>query len=147
MKDYEGEVKSKTLTLNNDKLCDRKVDNLAGPGSFWGRAWAASVRRGGGSGPLQAASPGDPGLAGVDITLQFVSINVFGMKSKLKFPDFGHFIQNYDIIGVNETKLDNYDTLEIDGLSIFICIESLNQRTSGPVNAHLISWPIKAQNI
>ena len=23
----------------------------------------------------------------------------------------------------------------------------LNQRTNGPVNAHLISWPIKAQNI
>ena len=25
--------------------------------------------------------------------------------------------------------------------------ENENQRTSGPVNAHLISWPIKAQNI
>ena len=24
---------------------------------------------------------------------------------------------------------------------------SENQRTSGPVNAHLISWPSKAQNI
>ena len=24
---------------------------------------------------------------------------------------------------------------------------SLNQRTNGPVNAHLISWPCKAQNI
>ena len=23
----------------------------------------------------------------------------------------------------------------------------LNQRTNGPVNAHLISWPSKAQNI
>ena len=23
----------------------------------------------------------------------------------------------------------------------------INQRTSGPVNAHLISWPSKAQNI
>ena len=26
-------------------------------------------------------------------------------------------------------------------------ITSLNQRTNGPVNAHLISWPSKAQNI
>ena len=26
-------------------------------------------------------------------------------------------------------------------------IGQLNQRTNGPVNAHLISWPSKAQNI
>ena len=25
--------------------------------------------------------------------------------------------------------------------------ENINQRTNGPVNAHLIYWPIKAQNI
>ena len=25
--------------------------------------------------------------------------------------------------------------------------KTLNQRTNGPVNAHLISWPSKAQNI
>ena len=25
--------------------------------------------------------------------------------------------------------------------------EDFNQRTNGPVNAHLISWPSKAQNI
>ena len=25
--------------------------------------------------------------------------------------------------------------------------QNLNQRTNGPVNAHLISWPSKAQNI
>ena len=118
MKDYEGTVKSKTLTSNNDKLCDRKVDNLAGTGSFFfggGGGWAASVCRGGGAGdllhgqcdespvlppggsvPLRAATPGDPGLAGVDITLNFLSINVCGIKSKLKFPDFCNFIQNYD---------------------------------------------------
>ena len=26
-------------------------------------------------------------------------------------------------------------------------MQYLNQRTNGPVNAHLISWPSKAQNI
>ena len=26
-------------------------------------------------------------------------------------------------------------------------VEKSNQRTNGPVNAHLISWPSKAQNI
>ena len=33
---------------------------------------------------------------------------------------------------------------------VCICVFPLtfyNQRTSGPVNAHLISWPNKAQNI
>ena len=25
--------------------------------------------------------------------------------------------------------------------------DPINQRTSGPVNAHLLSWPSKAQNI
>ena len=28
-----------------------------------------------------------------------------------------------------------------------ILIKHRNQRTNGPVNAHLISWPSKAQNI
>ena len=36
-------------------------------------------------------------------------------------------------------------------ISIFIILErekeKVNQRTNGPVNAHLISWPSKAQNI
>ena len=27
------------------------------------------------------------------------------------------------------------------------CTSCSNQRTNGPVNAHLISWPSKAQNI
>ena len=27
-----------------------------------------------------------------------------------------------------------------------INVNKLNQRTNGPVNAHLISWPSKAQN-
>ena len=36
IKDNEGEVKSQTLILNNDKLCVRKVDSLAGPGSLGG---------------------------------------------------------------------------------------------------------------
>ena len=31
---------------------------------------------------------------------------------------------------------------EVDFLRVFT-----NQRTNGPVNAHLISWPSKAQNI
>ena len=32
-------------------------------------------------------------------------------------------------------------------MSSEIVLSFLNQRTNGPVNAHLISWPSKAQNI
>ena len=32
-------------------------------------------------------------------------------------------------------------------LSVCLVTETKNQRTNGPVNAHLISWPSKAQNI
>ena len=31
-------------------------------------------------------------------------------------------------------------------ISTNFCPTSQNQRTNGPVNAHLISWPSKAQN-
>ena len=34
----------------------------------------------------------------------------------------------------------------VDGLSL-PWMRMSNQRTNGPVNAHLISWPSKAQNI
>ena len=45
---------------------------------------------------------------------------------------------NPNKIIVNTLKLSQkYDSLQ----------ESNNQRTNGPVNAHLISWPSKAQNI
>ena len=32
-------------------------------------------------------------------------------------------------------------------LSMYLKKEKENQRTNGPVNTHLISWPNKAQNI
>ena len=47
----------------------------------------------------------------------------------------------------------DHDWYEIVGVSEFgvqrtlVSIPSKNQRTNGPVNAHLISWPTKAQNI
>ena len=39
--------------------------------------------------------------------------------------------------------------LSYDVLFCFLSLnrDKINQRTSGPVNAHLISWPSKAQNI
>ena len=46
---------------------------------------------------------------------------------------FGSFI-NFNRLG--QLRIANTTTVAI-----------LNQRTNGPVNAHLISWPSKAQNI
>ena len=56
-----------------------------------------------------------------------------------------------------ETRLRQFSTGTVDprvGISPFHCTPMINsishisnQRTIGPVNAHLISWPSKAQNI
>ena len=48
-------------------------------------------------------------------------------------------------VGSNNRNVIYFRNLgKINTLHSFILI---NQRTSGPVNAHLISWPSKAQNI
>ena len=62
-----------------------------------------------------------------DTSLKFLTINVCGIKSKLKFPDFCDYIQEYGFIGINETKLDEFDTLEIEGYNIF-CLNRNNKK-------------------
>ena len=54
------------------------------------------------------------------------------------------FVPNFKILGqvVNENSLT-----KISIFIIYIGVKDRNQRTNGPVNAHLISWPSKAQNI
>ena len=39
--------------------------------------------------------------------------------SKLKCPEFINLIRNYDIIGIQESKTDDTDVIEIPGYSIF----------------------------
>ena len=39
--------------------------------------------------------------------------------SKLKYPEFINLIRNYDIIGIQESKTDDTDVIEIPGYSIF----------------------------
>ena len=41
----------------------------------------------------------------------------------------------------------NYYIQDLKPIATYFSGEELNQRTNGPVNAHLISWPSKAQNI
>ena len=40
-----------------------------------------------------------------------------------------------------------HKTSIFNGFEVETSIQFKNQRTNGPVNAHLISWPSKAQNI
>jgi hypothetical protein len=41
--------------------------------------------------------------------LEVLALNVCGLVSKLRNPDFREFISLYGIICLTETKLDNYD--------------------------------------
>ena len=43
-----------------------------------------------------------------------------GLKSKLIHPEFTDLIKQYDIIGLQETKLDDIDSFEIKGFQIYI---------------------------
>jgi NADH:ubiquinone oxidoreductase subunit C len=47
--------------------------------------------------------------------LEVLALNVCGLVSKLRNPDFREFISLYGIICLTETKLDNYDEVELDG--------------------------------
>ena len=55
-----------------------------------------------------------------DEYLSVVFINVNGLKSKLKAPDFEEYIAAHDIFTLSETKLNCLDNqLEITGFDIF----------------------------
>ena len=45
--------------------------------------------------------------------LKISSINVCGLCSKMKSPDFSEFVNNYDIVFLTETKLDDLDECNI----------------------------------
>lgn len=52
--------------------------------------------------------------------LKILTLNVCGLNSKLKCPEFISFLNQYDIIGLQETKTDDTDThIEIPGYKIF----------------------------
>ena len=50
-------------------------------------------------------------------TIKILFINVNFLRKKLDFPDFIDYLQNYDIISFAETKLDQYDQLDIPGFN------------------------------
>lgn len=52
--------------------------------------------------------------------IKILSLNVCGLKSKLKIPEFTDMLNLYDIIAIQETKLDDADSVELPGYTI-IC--------------------------
>lgn len=46
--------------------------------------------------------------------LKLLSINVCGLKSKLVCPEFIDYLNTFDIIACEETKLDNFDDIHLD---------------------------------
>ena len=47
-----------------------------------------------------------------------LSINVCGLKKKLNTPEFVNLINSYDIVGIQETRLDDADNITIPGYTI-----------------------------
>ena len=48
-----------------------------------------------------------------------MTLNVSGLKSKLLIPEFQELKQYHDIVGLQETKCDDLDTLELSGYTIY----------------------------
>lgn len=61
------------------------------------------------------------------------SINVCGIKLKLNYPEFIQFINIFDIVGVQESKLDNLDSICVPCFSVFVNnrTESSRYRSGG----------------
>jgi len=52
-------------------------------------------------------------------SLHIGTLNVCGILSKLKFPDFSDLINNYDVFVCTECKIADYDIIELDGYTCF----------------------------
>ena len=52
--------------------------------------------------------------------LKFLSLNLCGLKSKLNIPEFKEMVSTYDIIALQETKLNDVDYVDLAGYTI-IC--------------------------
>ena len=66
--------------------------------------------------------------------LKIASLNVCGLRSKLICPDFTSFINSHDIIGLQETKTDTIDDIEIhDHVLYFKHRKEISKRKSGGI--------------
>ena len=65
------------------------------------------------------------------------------MTSKLIIPGFQSFISNFDIICLSETKLDQFDSVNINGFKFIFANRELARRKSGGVGVLIKNdlWP------
>ena len=53
-----------------------------------------------------------------DTNINFLYLNVCGLKPKLNIPEFNELIQTYDIVSCVETKLDDLDIVNVDNFVV-----------------------------
>jgi hypothetical protein len=51
--------------------------------------------------------------------LKISSLNVCGLKTRIQFPDFILLLNSYDILCVQETKLNSYDIIDVPGFTFY----------------------------
>ena len=76
-----------------------------------------------------------PNNAGVSAICCFkiVSLNVCGLMSKMKYPEFREMLVSNDIICLTETKMDDLDSFDFDGFICFMKNRSIYKRKSGGI--------------
>ena len=66
--------------------------------------------------------------------MKILSLNVCGLTSKQDCPDFIDFMRQYDIIGYQETKMNNLDTFLLEGYTFhFKHRNNISKRKSGGI--------------
>ena len=64
-----------------------------------------------------------------------------GIRSKLNCPEFINLINSYDIVGVQETKTDELDTVDIPGYKVFLNNRScISRNRSGGIGLIVKEW-------
>lgn len=76
-----------------------------------------------------------------DGVLKFCSLNVCGLKQRLKFPEFTEFLNEYDFICVSETHTDDTDDVDIDGYTFYSKHRAQNyRRKSGGIGIYVRNY-------
>ena len=65
--------------------------------------------------------------------INILTLNVCGLKSKMKSPDFEFYISKYDLIFLTVTKFDYLDQINIDGFTTLTNNRKYKKRPSGGV--------------
>ena len=65
--------------------------------------------------------------------LSCLALNVCGLRTKMLSPDFLHLIENYNVVALSETKLDDLDKICIPGYTLFFKNRQKFKRKSGGI--------------